>query len=313
MNADKLFANKFSVIALAIFCCFLWGSAFPAVKISYGLADMAEGDIFSKLVFAGTRFFISSVILLIMVRFVFALSLKIKKKHWVTVILLGILQTFLQEMLFYIGLANTAGAKASVLSATDSFFVVLLAHFWLCNDKINARKVIGLFIGFLGIVWINFDAGIVKLDFSLKGEGLLILFGLVNGIGTILAKKLSADIHPFVLTTWQMLIGSAMLLLTGLSGPRQASIPLSGTMAALILYLAALSAVAFCIWYSLLKYNAAGVITLYKFFIPVFGAILSFIFLPGERFTFNLLAAIVLVVIGLMIVNKDGRKTDAIY
>ena len=72
---------------------------------------------------------------------------------------------------------------------------------------------------------------------------------------------------------------------------------------------AALSAAAFSLWYYLLKYNKAGEITLYRFVIPVSGAVLSALVLPGESLSPAALVALALVAFGIAAVNR-WRKPE---
>jgi len=71
----------------------------------------------------------------------------------------------------------------------------------------------------------------------------------------------------------------------------------------LLFYAAFLSAAAFSMWYSVLKYNKAGEISVYRFMIPVSGAFLSALFIPGEKLSLFMLAALVLVAAGIVVVN----------
>ena len=71
----------------------------------------------------------------------------------------------------------------------------------------------------------------------------------------------------------------------------------------MLIYTALLSAVSFVLWYSILKYNKAGEISIYKFLIPVFGAILSAILIPAETMNLFIVIALALVVIGIITVN----------
>lgn len=50
------------ICLLAAFCCLLWGSAFPAVKIGYGLLSISSADSAEQLIFAGLRFFFAGVV-----------------------------------------------------------------------------------------------------------------------------------------------------------------------------------------------------------------------------------------------------------
>ena len=71
----------------------------------------------------------------------------------------------------------------------------------------------------------------------------------------------------------------------------------------LLVYSALLSSVAFALWFTLLKYNKAGEISVYRFIIPVSGALLSAIFIPSETFTLNIAISVILVALGIGIVN----------
>ena len=62
MNKEKIFTNKINIIIIAIICTFLWGSAFPAVKVGYELFNILSNDVGGKLIFAGYRFFLAGVL-----------------------------------------------------------------------------------------------------------------------------------------------------------------------------------------------------------------------------------------------------------
>ena len=110
----------------------------------------------------------------------------------------------------------------------------------------------------------------------------MIIAGLAGAIGTIMAKELATGIHPFALTGWQLTIGASLMLLIGLPNLERQAIVFTPLGTGLLLYSSLLSAVAFMLWYQLLKYNKAGEISIYKFVIPVAGTFLSALFIPGE-------------------------------
>ena len=294
--------NKYWVIVIALFCSVLWGSAFPVLKVSYAELGIAPDDRNAIIVLAGIRFFLASLIIFLLVILGIRQSPKVKKKMLPQLFLLGLLQISLQYFFFYNGLAHTSGMKGAILSSAGIFFVVVLAHFVYINDRLDWRKVLGLIAGFAGIILIN-SGKHFSLDFTWQGEGFLILSGLVTAIGTILAKRISKEVHPFVLTAWQMLLGSLILIAVGLPGLKPQAMVFTNKALLLLFYSAFLSATAFSLWYAILKYNKAGEISVYKFMTPVSGAILSALFIPGERLTLNMLIALVLVALGVVIVN----------
>lgn len=300
----SLFKNKFSASLIAIFCSILWGSAFPVLKTSFKLLNIGADDIYRKIYFAGMRFFIASIILFLLMRFILKIDMRLSLKEIPLVLLLGILQTSLQYYFFYIGLGNTTGIKAAILTASGTFFTIIFAHFIYHDDKMNTKKVIGIISGILGIIIINIQKLPLDLSFKLNGEGYLIISGLVATFATFLAKKLSKDINPFKITAYQLLMGSTILLLVGKNNNLNFNLQSS----ALLVYAAFISSVGFGLWYTLLKYNKAGEITLFKFVIPISGTVLSTIFLPEEMFSLNIIIALVLVSIGIIFVNINERS-----
>jgi drug/metabolite transporter (DMT)-like permease len=310
MDNKKFFTKRCYVLAIALICSVLWGSAFPVLKVSYAEIGLQADDLYGKIVFAGMRFFFASILLFILIRWVIKIPLRVNKKILLELFALGMLQTALQYFFFYNGLAHTSGMKGAVLASIGTFFVVLFAHFIYHDDKMNRGKIVGLITGFTGIFIANLGKGgqeAFSLSFSFMGEGFLILSGIVSAWGTILAKRLSKDIHPFLVTAWQMFLGSSVMLALGMTGVSAQTFTFTPKVWILFIYSAFLSAAAFALWYALLKYNKAGEVTLYRFMIPVSGSLLSAIFIPGETFTIHLLFGLLLVAIGIIAVNRPKK------
>lgn len=66
MDKEKIYTNRKNIVILAIICCILWGSAYPAIKVGYELFNIGTNDICSKLIFAGYRFAIAGVLVLLL-------------------------------------------------------------------------------------------------------------------------------------------------------------------------------------------------------------------------------------------------------
>lgn len=294
------------VIVIAIVCAVLWGSAFPVLKVSYEELGIMAGDRSAIIVLAGLRFFLASLLIFALIIFGLRQSPNVKLKMIPQLFLLGVLQISLLYFLFYNGLAHTTGMKGAVLSSAGIFFVVILAHFVYEDDRLDIYKILGLTAGFAGIVLINSGKGFT-LDFSWQGEGYMILSGLVGALGTILAKRMAREVHPFVLTAWQMLLGSLLLIAVGLPGLKPQAMVFTNKALILLFYSAFLSATAFSLWYAILKGNKAGEISVFKFMTPVSGAILSALFIPFERLTLNMFLALALVAVGVIVVNYQTK------
>ena len=115
-----------------------------------------------------------------------------------------------------------------------------------------------------------------------------------------------------LLSTYQLIFGGIVMLLISLGG-EYSTLTFTPLAGGLLLYSALLSAVAFTLWYTLLKYNKPGEITMFRFLIPVSGSILSAIFL-GEKITVQVGLSLIAIVIGIILVNRDGngRKKRAL-
>lgn len=309
MTSSSLTDRKV-VFLLALFCCLLWGSSFPAIKGGYGLFGIASDDIASKLIFAGWRFLIAGLLLAAYAAVTGKNAWRMAPRAWGQIALLGLAQTTLQYVFFYIGLAHTTGVKSSIMNATGTFFSVLMAHFLYSNDRLTYGKAIGCVVGFAGVMIVNLGAGLgglLDLDFTLLGEGFVIIAAFVLAAASIYGKRISQGLDAIVMTAWQLAIGGAALLAAGyamggtLSGFTLASSALLG-------YMAVLSSLAISIWSLLLKYNRVSLITAFNFMVPVFGAMLSAIFLGESILEWRNGIALVLVCYGIWRVTKPDER-----
>ena len=104
--------------AAALFCCVLWGSASPAIKIAYELFRIGPSDTASRIMLAGARFTIAGIMTVL---FGSALSRKLlipKRESWKKVAVLSLCQTICQYYFFFMALANTSGVRGSIINAS---------------------------------------------------------------------------------------------------------------------------------------------------------------------------------------------------
>ena len=305
LNPHPFFSNRKVVFLLATLCCLLWGSAYPAIKNGYALFAIAANDIPAKMLFAGYRFFFAGVLLLLGAllnkRDIFAL----KRTQLRQIAVLGLTQTSIQYVFFYVGLAYTTGVKGSIMNATGTFFSVLMVHFIHANDRLNLNKVLGCLVGFAGVMVVNFNPALLDFNVTLLGEGFVVIAAFILSAAMIYGKKISQKIDSILLTGYQLTIGGAVLVLAGyLTGGALSG--LTFIASALLLYLALLSSVAFALWTILLKYNRVGMIAVFNFLVPIFGAILSAIFLGENVMEWKNVVALMLVCTGIWWVSKEN-------
>lgn len=293
------------VAALALLCCALWGSAFPCVKVGYQMLSIERTG--SQLLFAGCRFFLAGLLALLLGGLAERRMLRIPRSAVPAVIGQGLLQTTAQYVCFYISLAHISGSRGSVLNATSAFFAILFAPLLLRGERITMRTALGCLIGFAGVLVLNLAPG-GQGGFTWLGDGLMLLCAAIYGASSVTLKRISGCASPAAITAWQLLAGSAVLIVLGLLAGGQLSgfTPASAT---LLGYMALLSAAAFSIWAALLKHNPVGKISVYGFCIPVFGVLFSAIFLHEQFVSLKNLLALLLVSAGVCLVNTGTHRT----
>ncbi len=302
MTGKKLLTNKAVVFLIAMICCLLWGSAFPCIKLGCQFSGISAGDTFSQILYAGLRFILAGIFALIIGSAVVRRPLIISKNSLHKAIKLSCFQTILQYTFFYIGLSRSTGMKSSVITASNVFLSIIVAALIFKAEKLTFRKIIGCIVGFSGVIMINLSG--ISGGFRLTGEGFVFLSALSYAFSAALMKKYSLTEDPVLLSGWQFIIGGSFMTAAGIFlGGRITVINKEGIL--MLLYLAFVSAAAFSLWGTLIKYNNVSTVSVFGFMNPVFGVILSSVILSEKSsagFT-GITAALLLVAAGIVIVN----------
>lgn len=305
---NKGLQSSITVAFLATICCFLWGSAFPTIKIGYNAMKISSNDIASQMLYAGVRFTLAGLIT-VMVGSIQAKKLLLPKKSNIKYIgILSMFQTVIQYFFFYVGLANTTGVKASVIDSSNIFIAIFLTSLVFKMEKLTVKKVVGSIIGFAGVVIINLGDGF-SLSFNLLGDGFIFISACGYALSSIYMKKFSVKENPILLSGWQFVLGGIILSIAGLiSGGSFTTFNVKCLF--IILYLAAISCIAYSIWSLLLKYNPVSRITVFGFMNPVFGVILSSLWLneASQALGVKSIIALLLACLGIFIVNYKHHR-----
>jgi len=148
---ENLFQKSAMVVIAAIFCCLLWGSAFPCIKLGYQLFEIPSGDSMSQILFAGIRFTLAGIMTIMAGSALQGQVLKPSRAALPKVFILCLFQTVLQYVFFYIGLAHITGVKGSIVNAVNVFFTILVSCLLFRLEKLDKQKFIGCMIGFAGL------------------------------------------------------------------------------------------------------------------------------------------------------------------
>lgn len=151
---DKIFGTPLFAVLLAIFCNVLWGCAFPFIKMGYRLFEIDPSNTASIFCFAGVRFMLGSLLVLLGSTLLQSRMPTFPKgKVFAECCVLGLWQTTTQYAFYYIAVAMLTGAFGGILNSTQSFLGVIFAHFIYGNaDRMTPAKTLGCAVGFAGVL-----------------------------------------------------------------------------------------------------------------------------------------------------------------
>ena len=319
------------VFLLALLCCALWGSAFPCIKFGYEWLHIAQNDAASQLLFAGLRFMLAGCLTIVLFPLLTARRriLWPNRQAFSKIVILAMLQTFLQYLFFYIGLSHTTASKASVLNSLHVFVAVLAACLLFHQERLGLNKIVACVLGFAGVVLVNISGG-GGMQISLLGEGFMLFAAVSYAFSSVVLKRFAQTQDPVMLSGWQFLLGGVLLCLVGVcAGGRIDFVshvgvsnvpgsPLEAFVFALarwrgvwmLLYLALVSAVAYAVWGILLRENPVSRITVFGFLNPICGVVLSVLLRgEGDMLHWRNLIALCLVCAGIVLANINTDTT----
>lgn len=312
MKKDTFWTRTPVIFLMTLICCFLWGSAFPCVKIGYRMFSIASDDSASQLLFAGTRFTLAGILVMLFGSIQAKKPLKPQRGSTRYILILALFQTIGQYFFFYIGMAHTSGVKSSIIEASSTFLAILVAALIFRYEKLTARKIVGCLVGFAGVLIIQIPGNSIDFSMHWNGEGFILISALMYAFSSSFIKNFSKKEDPIVLSGCQFIIGGLVLAAAGaaLGGKLSGFTPGSSL---LLLYMALISAVAYTLWSILLKYNPVSRIAVFGFMNPVLGVILSAVLLNEKNQAFSLygLLSLVLVSLGIVIVNRTSGRAKA--
>ena len=292
--------------ALALLCCFLWGSAAPSIKTGYRIFQIASDDVATVLLFAGIRFLLAGILAVVLGSFLQKKPLVPKSTSWGKIVLLAFIQTVLQYIFYYVGLAHASGVRSAIVNSTNTFCAILIACFLFRQETLTGKKILGCVLGFAGVVIVNLSGLATGSPMTFLGEGFIFLSSVCYAFSSAFLKEYSKEENPVALSGYQFILGSIIMIVIGLAmGGRLTVITPGGIL--LLVYMALISAVAYTVWGILLKYNPVSRITIFGFMNPVFSVILSAIILQEMGLLGPpVLLALVLVSLGIIVVNRPA-------
>lgn len=306
MEKKNILQNPWMLVLTALFCNFLWGTAFPCIKIGYSLFQIPAADMASQILFAGIRFTLAGIMTLIIGSLSTKKALLPSRKNFSIILKVGLFQTILQYFFFYGGLAHASGVKSSIIESSNVFIAIILSAIFLHNESKLSKKLLYCLPGFIGVLLINLNGQTMTFDLAWNGEGFIFLSTIAACFATVLMKKYSVNENTVLICGWQFVFGGIVMAAVGalLGGCLH---PLAGSAWVLLIYLGFVSAAAYSLYGLLLKYHPVSKVAIFGFTNPIFGVILSALFLQEDlsALGWQLYMALALVCFGIYEVNKE--------
>ncbi len=195
------------VLLVWLILCGIWSSTWIFIKL--GLADLPPVS------FAALRFAVAvAVLLLILV--VNKLAFPRDKRFWILAGATGFFQFFLNYGLLFWGEQYISSGLTAVLQTTIPAFGLVLAQFYLPDERITPRKVFAITLGIAGVVVIFYEQLSVSGIMALAGSAAVIVGAFFAAYASVLTKARGTKSNSTALLTAQMLIGFVPLTLVGL-------------------------------------------------------------------------------------------------
>ena len=284
---------KFLDYLLLTLLALIWASAFFNIKIAtYS---------FGPVTIAFLRVFFGAIPVLLLCYFK-KIKIEAFSKDWHWFAMIGFINLVAPFFLIAYGVKSVQSNLAAILMSTTPLSSTILAHFYTNNEKFNFIKTIGILIGFSGIVFLFSDNLLIDENNFLSA--LLILLGstcyVVGGVLTLkISKKKNENVTGSILI-WATIILIPLVIF--IEQPWKLNPRLDSTIS--VIYLGLVSTgIAWLLRFRILVNNGLIFQSQVSYLIPIFGTILSYIFLK-ELITFKILISLIAVVIGIYFVKK---------
>ncbi len=287
---------KFLDYLLLTLLALIWASAFFNIKI----ATFS----FGSLTIAFLRVFFGAIPVLLLC-YLKRIKIEAFSKDWYWFALIGLINLVIPFFLIAYGVKSVQSNLAAILMSTTPLSSTILGHFYTKNEKFNFMKTFGIMIGFSGIIYLFSDN--LLIDENNFFSALLILLGSTcYVIGGVLTLKISRKKNENV--TGSILIWAVLILFPlafFIEQPWKTIPRLDSTIS--VIYLGFVSTgIAWLLRFKILVNNGLIFQSQVSYLIPIFGTILSYIFLK-ELITMKVLISLIAVIIGIYFVKAADK------
>jgi drug/metabolite transporter (DMT)-like permease len=229
-------------------------------------------------------------------------------KTWGLFAILGPASLAIPIFLISWGEQTIDSAVASILNATVPLFTLLIAHFWIHDDKITFQKTLGLLIGFAGVLILMSKDMLASEHGSVIGQLAVILASLFYAGSAVAIRKYTQHINNTMRGVGLLMTSAVLMWVVGPVAERPFEFPSLPITWVAALWLGVLgSGLAMIMMYYLIHEIGPTRASLVTYLFPVGGVLLGVLFL-NEHLSWQLIAGTVLIIASLAVVNYR-RKT----
>ena len=287
-------------LLLLLLLAVLWGPSFLLIKI-------AVAEIPPITLIAG-RVGLAAIILYVLLRLGGG-NLPRPGRIWLPLAVVALFQTTFPFVLLGWAEQHIDSALAAILNGLTPLFTILLAHLLTTDDKLTPAKVVGIALGLVGVLFFVAPSMRSGVQASTWGILAMIVVAASYGFALVYGRKHLNHLPSTVTPTSQMILSTLFLLplVIFVDQPFNQPIPSLQAIGAVVALAVFGTAIAFIVYYRLLKSATASYVSMVTYLVPVIGILLGVVILD-ERLAWNDYAGFGLILLGVMIVNGVFRN-----
>ena len=321
MNSKSNASRKQELIAyiLLILTAVIWGGTWP---LGRWLVTKDGGETIPPLMIAVIRYFLAIVCFFLILKFKEGtLNWRFAKENWRILALMGLLSVTIYQTGYLLGEIFTTASDASIMVATNAVWVVILSSKFLKTEFFTWKKVIGTLLAFLAVIIVAVFSPNVDVSNRILGDILILVAAFAYAVYTVTSRYFlnktqnnpqSYQPSSLWIITWVSFFGFlittpiALFISPEFVNPLEyLSIPPRIWIG--IAYLAFLSTVgAYTFYLEGVKRLSASRAAIFQTLVPLFGVILSVLFLQDQFDVFVYPFALLLVILGITLVNRNS-------
>jgi drug/metabolite transporter (DMT)-like permease len=291
-----------STAILTSLLCIVFGANAVAIKISLsGLGQFTT---------AGLRFGMATAIISIWAK-ITGRSFHLEKGQIHQLLIISAFFA-VQMSLLYLGLSKTNASRGTLLVNLQPFFVLFLAHYFIPEDRITKRKILGLFMGFAGMALVFLGKKGITTDVQ-TGDFMILIAAFLWACNTVYTKRIINHFDPFQIVLFSMIFSLPFFFIAGIISDSRMIVHVNSEVLISLLYQGILTAsFGFVAWNNMLQKYGAVSLHSFIFIMPIAGVVLGGMVL-GEPITFDILLALLLIVLGILVVNLKTKKYAPLF